>query len=422
MPEVLANLQTYSKYGKIAICQTNGKKTITHILNQIIEANDKTYITNVASNAKKYPPLTSIILNLIEGGENFLVDSEKDYYTMAMDEFELDSYFNSMRFDYLHLGNLFVDQRDFISLEEKREKIQKAIMLNSKLSLIINADDPMFHKIDEIKNDTILSKKRSKFYYGFNKIEYGDKASFVEQKNDILKCPNCACKLDYRSNYSSHLGFYDCECGFRRPILDLSAEAKIFSDYVFLTCHYKDNKMVFKLPFGGLHNAYNALGAIAIALNLGVERKIITDTFENYRNLKGRDDLFVYKDKQIKIKTIKNPVSLSSCLRELYGNKNTKVVFCLNDAIEDGFDTSWIWDANFNSMTGFENKIYVSSNRFDDMALRLKYANVNPSLIVMDASVRNAIQCCYWDVDKNETMLILTTPSLIDTVYDILKK
>ena len=73
-------------------------------------------------------------------------------------------------------------------------------------------------------------------------------------------------------------------------------------------------------------------------------------------------------------------------------NKNTKVVFCLNDAEEDGHDTSWIWDANFNSISYFENKIYVSANRFDDIALRLKYANVNPSLIVMDGSMRNAIQ------------------------------
>ena len=122
------------------------------------------------------------------------------------------------------------------------------------------------------------------------------------------------------------------------------------------------------------------------------------------------------------IKTIKNPVSLSVALRELYASKNKKVVFCLNDNEQDGIDASWIWDANFNSVSFFENKIYVSANRFDDMALRLKYANVNPSLIVMEGSVRNAIQCCYWELEKNETMLILTTPSLIDEVYEILKK
>ena len=422
LPQVLSNLQTYSKYDKIATCQTNGNKTTTNLLNQILKANNNTYISNVTQDAKKYPPLTSIILDLVSEPNFANMSYEKDYYTMAINEFELDGYFNSMRFNYLHLGNLFVDQKDFISLEEKRERIQKALILNSKLSLIINADEPMFDKIDEIKNDTILNKKRDKFYYGFNNIEYGDDAPFIAQKNDVLKCPNCSCKLDYRKNFYSHLGQYDCECGFRRPALNLSADAKIFSDYIFLTCYYKDNKMVFKLPFGGVHNAYNALGAIAIALNLGIERKVITEAFENYKSIKARDDIFEYKNKQIKVKTIKNPVSLSCCLRELYANKTTKVVFALNDTIEDGLDTSWIWDADFNSMTGFENKVYVCSNRFDDMALRLKYAHINPTLIVMDGSLRNALQCCYWELEKNETMLVLTTPSLVDSVYNIFKK
>ena len=70
----------------------------------------------------------------------------------------------------------------------------------------------------------------------------------------------------------------------------------------------------------------------------------------------------------------------------------------------------------------FENKIYVCSNRFDDMALRLKYANINPTLIIMDGSLRNALQCCYWELEKNENMLVLTTPSLVESVYDIFKK
>lgn len=417
LPQVLSNLQAYSKYDKIAICQTNGKRTTTNLLNQILSANDKTTISNVTQEGKKYPPLTSIILDLTRGLDIFASGCEKDYYTMAMDEFELDNYFNSMKFNYLLLGNLFVDQKDFISLEEKRERIQNAIILNSKLNLIINADEPMFDKIDEIKNDTILNKKRDKFYYGFNKIEYGDDNSFIEQKNDILKCPNCMCKLDYKHNFYSHLGQYDCECGFKRPKLDLAGEAKIFNDYIFLTCYYKDNKMVFKLPFGGVHNAYNALGAIAIALNLGIERKVITSAFENYQSINARDEVLQYKNKQIKIKVIKNPTSLSCSLRELYANKNTKVVFCLKDSIKDGNDTSWIWDANFNALTGFENKIYVCANRFDDMALRIKYSGVNPSLMIMDSSVKNAIQCCYWELEKNETMLILTTPSLIEDIY-----
>lgn len=422
LPQVLSKLQTYAKKGKIAICQTNGKATTTNILNQILACSDNSFITNISQDGKRYLPLTSIILDLSQGFDIFDSESEKEYYSMALSEFELEQYFNSMKFNYLLLGNLFIDQKDFVSLEEKKERIQNAISLNSKLDLIINADEPMFNKIDEIKNDTILNKKRNKFYYGFDKIEFGETSLELSQKNDIPRCPNCGCLLDYKDNYYSHIGNYNCACGFKRPNLNLSAEAKIFADYCFLTVFYQNNKMVFKLPFGGIENAYNALGAIAVATYLGIERKTISEAFEEYKPIKGRDEILTYKNKQIKIKTIKNPVSLSVSLRELYANKNTKVVFCLDDSIADGIDTSWIWDANFNSVSYFENKIYVSANRFDDMALRLKYANVNPSLIVMDGSIKNAIQCCYWELEKNEKMLILTTPSLVDSIYDILKK
>lgn len=422
LPQILSKLQSYARLGKIAICQTNGKTLTTSIINQILLSNDNSYISNISKSSKKYPPLTSIILDLAHGLDIFASECEKDYYTMALGEFELDQYFNSMKFDYLLLGNLLLDQKDFITLEEKKERIQNAIALNSKLNLIINADEPMFNKIDEIKNDTILNKKRSKFYYGFNNVEFGESLVELSQKNDILRCPNCGCMLDYKKRHYSHIGQYNCACGFKRPQLDLSADVKIFADYCFLTAYYNDNKMVFKLPFGGIEGAYNALGAIAIAINLGIERKVITNAFEDYKLLKGREDILTYKNKQIKIKTIKNPTSLSLALRELYATKNTKIVFCLNDETQDGIDTSWIWDANFNSVSYFENKIYVTGNRFDDMALRLKYANVNPSLIIMEGSIKNAIQCCYWELEKNETMLILSTPSLIDSIYEILKK
>ena len=135
-----------------------------------------------------------------------------------------------------------------------------------------------------------------------------------------------------------------------------------------------------------------------------------------------RDEVVDCKGKNIKIKVAKNPTSLSENLRELYYTKNYKVVFCLNDTKHDGIDTSWIWDANFKALERFENKVFVTGNRFDDMALRLKYAKVNPSLIVMDQSINHAIECCFWDLEEGENMLIITTPSLVNDVKSAIKK
>lgn len=415
-PQILSRLQNYSNLAKIAICSTNGKKTIASILNNIILQNNQTVISNVDKNSDIKPVLTSIILELSK------YEEKRDFYTMAFDEFELETYFNSMKFNYLLLNNIFYDHKDFLSCLDKKKAIQNAIVLNSKLNLVVNADDAYLYRIDEIKNDTILNKKRKKILYGFNNIEFYNDAHDLGQRNDMLKCPNCGCDLSFDKHFYSHLGHYNCECGFKRPKPDVEADAVIFPNYLFLTVYYKGEKYAFKMPFGGLYNAYNALCAIATALELDIARKVISLACENYIPIKHRDEVISVQNKNIKIKIAKNAVSLSENLRELYYTKNYKVVFCLNDSPEDGIDTSWIWDSNFNSLYGFENKIFVSGNRFDDMALRLKYAHVNPSLIVMDQSISHAIECCYWDLEEGENMLVIASPSMVKDVENAVKK
>ena len=398
------------------MCSTNGKRTLVDYLNQIIKANSQTTISNVDKNGNKNPVLTSIVLELNNG------EDKRNYYTMAFDEYELEAYFNSMKFDYLLLNNILYDHRDFLTCEEKRKDIQDAIVLNSKLNLVVNADDAYLYAIDDIKNDTVLNKKRKKVLYGFNNVEFYNSAPDLGQKNDLIKCPRCNCDLGFDKHFYSHLGHYNCECGFKRPKPDVEADVKIFRDYSFLNVFYEGEKYSFKVPQGGLYNAYNALGAIALAFELKIPRKIIQEAFENYEFLTFRDEIINHNKRNIKIKIAKNPSSLSEALRELYYTKEYKVVFCISDTPDDGVDTSWIWDSNFKSLSGFENKIFVSSKRFDDMALRLKYANVNPSLIVMDQSINHAIECCYWDLEEDENMLIVTTPSLIKEVKTAIKK
>lgn len=418
-PELLSKLQSFSREAKVAICATNGKKTTLNIFNQILKTSEKSFISNLSEDIALLPAYTSLILNYAKEFNNSPIIEDKDYFNFAFNEFELGAYFNSIKFDYLLLHNIFADQNDFCSLEEKKKKIQDAIILNSNVNLVINADEPMFYKIDDIKND--LAKKRNKIYYGFNEIEFYDNNDNLIQKQDIKKCPLCGCDLEYKKRFYSHIGEYYCECGFKRPNLDIAAKAKVFSDYVFLTVFYKGNKFVFKIDCSGVYNAYNALGAIALALSCNINRKTITEAFESFQNIKARDEIVEYKNKNIKLKVIKNPVSLTETIRDLYYAKNTKLVFCFEDN-KSNTDSSWIFDSNFSALNGFKNKIYLTGNRLDDMALKLKYSGVNPSLIVMDCKVKRLIECCYWELEKDENMLILTTEPLLDKVYEILNK
>lgn len=421
-PQILSELQAFSKKEKIAFLMSNGKKTTVDLFNQIITASGQNYISNVEKNSKIHPCLTSIILELKKNLSEIEEENKKDYYSMAFFENQLMKYFNSMKFDYLVLNNLFFDQKDNLSLLDKKRKIQEALVLNSKINLLVNADEPMFEGIDDINNDTAINTRRNKIYFGFKNVEIFEEGKDTRQDNDVVICPKCGCSLTYKKRYYSHLGEYDCECGFKRPKLDIIGSVKVFADYSFLDVEYKNNKYSFKLPIGGVYNAYNALCAVALALVLGFERKTISTAFENYCPVQFRDEVIEYKNKKIKLKTIKNPTSLTESLREIAQNKNAKVVFALNDRLEDGANSDWIWNANFNSIVNSENKIYTCSRLCDDVALKLKYSGVNPSLIVIDPSIKNTIECCYWELEKSEYMLILATPSLKDDICNILRK
>ena len=417
-PEISSELIKCIKGKRIIFSGTNGKKTSLHLLNEILKTNDLNFISNISKTAKTRQILPSIIRDF-----SFLFENQdiENFLTVTSTTDELIKNFNLLNFDFLVLENLFTSQTDFSNLYEKKKKLQDAIILNSKLDLFINADEPMFFEIDNIKNDTTIGKKRNKFYFGIDNLEIFDNKNNLIHKTDIIKCPKCGCNLQYRKRYYSHLGDYFCECGFRRPKLNLSCNARVFSDYSFVEAFYNDKKMVFRLPLGGVYNVYNALSAISVALALKIDRKTISLAFENYEDLKARDEILIYKDKKIKIKTIKNSTSLSEAILEANNVTNKKLVFVFDSNYQDGIDTSWIWDSNLNCLNNFENRIYVTGKRFDDMALRLKYAGVNPSLISMDNQIKNSINSCYWALEKNEEMLILVVPSLIDEVYKFLK-
>lgn len=419
-PSVVSKLQTCVKYS-VALCATNGKRIMTNIFCQILKQNKKTFITNISNenNMEKMPVYLSIIKNMIESFKVFKKEIKKDYLLLALDENEAERYFNSIKFNCLLLNNLFIDQKDDLTYEDKKAKIKDALSLNSDAALIINADEPHFYEIDSI-NQHFSSDKRKKIFFGFDKIECY--SLDFKDKNDLTLCPKCNCTLDFKERYYSHTGNYYCDCGFKRPKLDVRANAKIFKNYCLMEIFYKEEKYVFKLPFASIANAYDALGAISLALYLNFDIKTIEKAFKNYEGTSMVDERFELANKKIILKEIKNPVSLTQNLSYLYKNNNTKVVFVLDNKIQDGIDTAWIWDSNFDCMKDFENRIYITGQRLDDMALKIKYSNVNPTLIIMEESIKTALKCCFYELKENEDMLILTCPSKIKEIKDIIGK
>ncbi len=419
-PSTASKLQTFISQEKIAICSTNGKKITANMVMEIFKKMKKTYITNIVDDkdvSKTGSIYLAFINDILRSYKIFKKEIKRDCAVMAINEEYLGDYFNLMKFDYLLLNNLFIDQKDGLNLEQKRKCIKDALKLNSDINLIINADEPYFHTIDEVEKNMLSDSKIKKIYFGFEKIRFINER--LSQKNDLRICPKCNCPLDWNEVFYSHIGKYNCDCNFKRPMLDVSANAEIYKNYCFLDVKYKGENYIYKIPFGGIENAYNALGVIALAYCFKIERSLIASALESYKGTKGSDERI--KDNKIHLKKIKNPTSLSLALEELFKNRHTKVVFALSDEKEDGIDTSWIFDSNFSVLQNFENKVYVTSKRFDDMALRLKYAGVNPCLITMEQNIKSALTCCYFELRESENMLVLATPSNMKEIVEVLK-
>ncbi len=132
-----------------------------------------------------------------------------------------------------------------------------------------------------------------------------------------------------------------------------------------------------ELPLPGLYNVYNALGAVAAGLKLGVAPEQIAAALAEMRAAFGRVETIAVAGTPVSILLIKNPAGANEVLRTLRLEAASEPIdlwIALNDRIADGRDVSWVWDADFELLAGSVRRVVCAGRRAPEMALRLKYA------------------------------------------------
>src|SRR5439155_18943496 len=82
---------------------------------------------------------------------------------------------------------------------------------------------------------------------------------------------------------------------------------------------------------------------------------------------------------ELQIMLVKNPAGTNEVLRTLALEPGEHdLLGVLNDNIADGRDVSWIWDADFELLAPRIRRATCSGTRAAELALRLKYAGVDP--------------------------------------------
>ena len=391
-PDFLAYCRKYIKNNAITISGTNGKTTTSGLVAHIFEENQNSIIHNVKG-ANMLTGIANVFALNIKPFKRF------DYAVIESDEAYLTKLYDYFKADYLLVTNLFRDQLDrYGELSTTASFIQNAIDKNKELKLILNADDPLV---------TNFGKGKNAIYYGFEEVEFCSEIHNATS-NAPTEVFNCICgkPLQYNKQFFAQEGHYYCaKCGFKRPEPNYKGYVKIYSDYSELKIRHNDKDFEFKINLVGLYNAYNVLGAVACAMENGIDYQTIKKAVSTYKSIFGRAERRIINGHKTLIQLIKNPTGASEVLKTV--DLSSNIVIAINDNYADGRDISWLWDSDFEQLKNAQKLVITSGIRAKDMATRLKYAGIPQEKIIVEEDIKSAIALAAKSDNIEERITIL---------------
>ncbi len=391
-PDFLAHCRKYIKNNAITISGTNGKTTTSGLVAHIFEENQNSIIHNVKG-ANMLTGIANVFALNIKPFKRF------DYAVIESDEAYLTKLYDYFKADYLLVTNLFRDQLDrYGELSTAASFIQNAIDKNKELKLILNADDPLV---------TNFGKGKNAIYYGFEEVEFCSEIHNATS-NAPTEVFNCICgkPLQYNNQFFAQEGHYYCaKCGFKRPEPNYKGYVKIYSDYSELKIRHNDKDFEFKINLVGLYNAYNVLGAVACAMENGIDYQTIKKAVSTYKSIFGRAERRIINGHKTLIQLIKNPTGASEVLKTV--DLSSNIVIAINDNYADGRDISWLWDSDFEQLKNAQKLVITSGIRAKDMATRLKYAGIPQEKIIEEEDIKSAIALAAKSDNIEERITIL---------------
>jgi UDP-N-acetylmuramyl tripeptide synthase len=364
-PDAISRLAASLEAGSTVISATNGKTTTAGMIAAALRAAGRHPVHNRAGSNMSWGVATALLER--RGSEGLF---EVDEAWLPRVSAELDP-------RLIVLGNLFRDQLDRYGELERLADDWAAVVAEraGTTGFVLNADDPL---VADLGRDRELQRRPGITYFGIEDASHA--LPRLEHAHDAKHCRRCGAAYEYERAFVGHLGHYACpECDADRPEPDVAATRIELEGMrgTRLRARTPDGELELRLPLPGLYNVYNALGAIAASLRMGLTLEQIRRGLEEMEAVFGRVETIEVDCKPVSILLIKNPAGANEVLRTLRleaSNGELDLWVALNDRIADGRDVSWIWDADFELLSDSVRRVVCAGTRAPEMAVRLKYA------------------------------------------------
>lgn len=356
--------------GSVLITGTNGKTTTARLLASAAEARGLKPVANRSGSNLMRGIGAALVQTANLSGR--VQDGESRLGLFEVDEATLPVAVANLRPDAILFTNLFRDQLDRYGEISRLAEIWRKLVskLDERTVLLLNADDPSVAGLAD-------GAKGSVVFFGLAS-ELGSVQS-LDHVADARWCPSCRAELCYESVSYGHLGGWRCSaCKRERPNPQVEAtRIEEIRGGMRVSVSLPEGKFELELPLRGLYNAYNALAAAALSRELRLGLPAVQGGFASFTAAFGRQERLVFDGREVQVMLAKNPVGFNEVLRTITeSQQELDIAFFLNDRIADGRDVSWIWDVDFEILVGRIRSLVVSGTRGEEMALRLKYADV----------------------------------------------
>ncbi|HCW51667.1 MAG TPA: DUF1727 domain-containing protein [Clostridiales bacterium] len=428
-PALLRRLAGKLRWGSVIITGTNGKTTTARLLSTILQDAGYRLVHN-RSGANLKEGLTSAFLE-----DAAAAGRRADIALMEVDEATVPEAVRELRPLGIVVTNFFRDQLDrYGELDTTVSLVGRGTdAVGGRGFVVLNADDPLVAALGRGRGERAV-------FYGVEDDRCGKRT--MTQTREQRHCLTCGRELDYSVFYYGHLGRYACPGGdFRRPAPDVRAGAVCLEGArgaSFTLSVRGEGEVRVAMPVPGLYNVYNALAALAAALELGVPLSRAAASLERARASFGRMEVIPVEGRNVLLALVKNPTGFNQVLETLLGDAPAadgagevgdrsprNFLIAINDRYADGTDISWLWDVDFEVLAergARVGEIIVSGLRAHDMALRLKYAGVPEASVRVVPGLSEALDRALAVTAKGKTLLVTPTYTAMLELRDIISR